>query len=101
MLAYPVKTGHIYPQLNTEIIVVPASERYVEQMAALQHLAYDDEDIMEERHFASHLHYFPEGQFIALDPETDTVVGTTSGMRINFSREEKLLESWHVTTGDG
>lgn len=101
MLAYPVKSGHIDQQLNTEIIVVPASERYVEQMAALQRLAYDDDDIMDERHFTSHLRYFPEGQFIALDPETDTVVGTTSGMRINFSREEKLLESWHVTTGDG
>ncbi|MCL4250665.1 MAG: hypothetical protein KJ065_21120 [Anaerolineae bacterium] len=101
MLAYPVKSGHIDQQLNTEIIVVPASERYVEQMAVLQRLAYDDDDIMEEDQFASHLRYFPEGQFIALDPETDTVVGTTSGMRINFSREEKLLESWHVTTGDG
>ncbi|MCA9910776.1 MAG: hypothetical protein KC519_19105 [Anaerolineae bacterium] len=103
MLAYPVKTGHIYPQLNTEIIVVPASERYVEQMAALQRLAYgdDDDDIMREEHFASHLRYFPQGQFVALDPETDTVVGTTSGMQIHFSREEKLLESWHVTTGDG
>ncbi|MBE0690817.1 MAG: hypothetical protein IH587_11925 [Anaerolineae bacterium] len=103
MLVYPVKSGPTNPQLNTEIIVVPAAERYVEQMAALQHLAYgnDADDILHAEDFASHLRYFPQGQFVALDPETDSVVGTTSGMQINFSREEQLLESWHVTTGDG
>jgi hypothetical protein len=75
--------------------------QHVDQMAALQRIAYDDDDILTAENFASHLHYFPDGQFVALDSATDTVVGTTAGMRIEFNRAEKLLESWHVTTGDG
>jgi hypothetical protein len=91
-------------QLNTstaEIVVIPAHERYVEQMGALQRAAYEDDDVMTADHFRSHLHYFPEGQFIAIDTATDQVVGLTSGMRVDFNRAEKLLESWHVTTGGG
>jgi hypothetical protein len=86
---------------NPEIIVLQAQMRYVEQMGALQRIVYDDEDVMSAAHFRSHLRYFPEGQFVALDTTTDRVVGTTSSMRIDFNRAEQLLESWHVTTGDG
>ncbi len=91
-------------QLNiqpSEIVVVPASKEHVEQMAALQRIAYEDDDILTAENFASHLRYFPEGQFVALDTATDAVVGLTASMRIDFNRAEKLLESWHVTTGDG
>lgn len=86
---------------NARIVVVPAHERNVEQMGELQRIAYDDDDVMSADHFRSHLHYFPEGQFVAIDTDTDQVVGLTAGMRVDFNRSEKLLESWHVTTGGG
>jgi hypothetical protein len=92
-------------QLNTspaEIIIVHASEQYVEQMENLQRIAYgDDPEILHAEEFRSHLHYFPQGQFIAIDTATDTVVGLTASMRLKFSPSEDLLETWRATTGDG
>jgi hypothetical protein len=101
MIAYPIKTK----QLNNpqpDVIVVPSNERYVEQMEALQSIAYaGDPEILHADEFRSHLRHFPQGQFVAIDTATDQVVGLTACMRLDFLPAEDLLDTWRATTGDG
>jgi hypothetical protein len=81
--------------------------KYVEKMEKLQMLVYNPsaeeglDGILTADHFRNHLRVFPEGQFIAVDTETDEVVGLTASMRLNFNPAESLLDSWKATTGDG
>ena len=91
---------------DARIVVMPSSEKYVEGMEKLQMRVYnpspDDMDgILTADHFRSHLRMFPEGQFIAVDTETDEVVGVTASMRLDFKPDQSLLASWKATTGDG
>jgi hypothetical protein len=81
--------------------------QYIEKMEKLQMLVYNPsaeeglDGILTADHFRNHLRVFPEGQFIAVDSETDEVVGLTVSMRLNFNPAESLLDSWKATTGDG
>jgi hypothetical protein len=85
---------------GAKIVVQPTTEQYVGQMDQLSRLVYGYTfDRTEE--FRSQVRHFPEGQFIALDVETDQVVGYTSCMRLDFNPAEPLLESWADTTGYG
>jgi hypothetical protein len=101
MIAYPIKSKQLnIPQ--ADVIVLPSSERYVEQMEELQAIAYaGDDEILHADEFRSHLQYFPEGQFVAIDTATDRVVGLTAAMRLDFLPAEDLLDTWRATTGDG
>ena len=92
---------------EARIVVMPSSEKCVEGMERLQMLVYDPspeeglDGILTADHFRNHLRVFPEGQFIAVDAETDEVVGLTASMRLDFNPAESLLDSWRATTGDG
>ena len=97
MIAYR-QPNSIY---SANLAVIPASARYAEQVEALQHAAYDDDDVINAEMFRSMVAHFPEGQFLAVETDTDTVVGLTSGMIIQFEPTEDLRESWKATTGDG
>ena len=52
-------------------------------------------------HFRQHLATFPEGQFVAVDTRTDTVVGLTVSMRMNHDPLHPLLTAWWQLIGDG
>ena len=92
---------------DATIVVIPASLRYVDQMARCHQLAYgytpeeaDAEDLTPEK-YAYHLQVFPEGQFIALDTTTDTVVGVATSMRVNLPHHSSFLGTWSEVTGGG
>ncbi len=92
---------------DATLVVIPASLRYVEQMERCHQLAYgytpaeaDPEDMTAEK-YAYHLQVFPEGQFIALDTTTDTVVGVATSMRVHLPRHSSFLGTWAEVTGDG
>ena len=95
------------PSGDTTIVVIPSTLEYVEQMAQCHQVAYDytsavttNEDLTAEK-FARHLELFPEGQFIALEVETNTVIGLTSSMRLNLDPHKPSLRSWAEITNDG
>lgn len=91
---------------ETHIVVIPSSEKYADQMEVLDRIGYDiapdsDEPVTTADMFRNHIRVFPEGQFIALEVETDRVVGLTSSMRVDFDPSKPLLDSWAKTTGYG
>lgn len=84
---------------GSDIIITPSTVGYVGQMEQIQREAYDipaDEpvDVLNADHFRRHLEIFPEGQFLALDPVRDVVVGTTTSMRMQFDLHNPRLEPW-------
>jgi hypothetical protein len=92
---------------DTTIVVIPSSLKYVDQMVKCHQIAYGytsdeitSEDLTVEK-FARHLEIFPEGQFIALEVETDTVIGLTSSMRLDIDPHKPSLRSWAEITSDG
>ena len=92
---------------DTTIVVIPSRPEYVEQMARVHQAAYGyspekagKEDLTAEK-YARHLAIFPEGQFMALEVETDTVVGVTTSMRLDIDPHKPSLRSWAEITNDG
>ncbi len=92
---------------DTTIVVIPSRLEYVNQMVQCHQVAYEytsaeltNEDLTAEK-FARHLEIFPEGQFIALEVETNTVIGLTSSMRLNIDPHRPSLRSWAEITNDG
>jgi hypothetical protein len=87
------------------IAVIQPSERYFGQMETLQADAYScklgEDGLLTADHFREHLRVFPEGQFIAVDTETDRVVGMTVSMRVDYNSAQPLLDSWNATTNYG
>ena len=92
---------------DTTIVVIPSKLEYVEQMAKCHQAAYGytpdamgSEDLTAEK-FARHLAIFPEGQFMALEVETDTIIGVTTSMRLDIDPYKPSLRSWAEITSDG
>ncbi len=92
---------------DATLVVIPSTRRYVQQMERCHQLAYgylpeagDDEDMTADK-YAHHLQIFPEGQFIALDTRTDTVVGVATSMRIHVPHHSSFLGTWADVTGGG
>jgi len=91
---------------DSQIVVMPTTERYVDQLQTLEYIGYNlpvgsDEFVITAEMFRNHLRVFPEGQFMALDLTTDRVVGFTTSMRLSFDPARPILDSWHATTGYG
>jgi GNAT superfamily N-acetyltransferase len=102
-----MSTSEDLAHLRDHIAILPAAAEYADQMEALQALVYGV-DPRDERqmtfnaaHFRQHLHVFPEGQFIAVDMCSDTVVGVTVSMRIAFDPRRPVLRPWWELTGYG
>lgn len=105
MIAYNYN-NYQYPTSKTgeaHIVVIPSSAEYADQMVELMCAAYNctpDETFTAEQ-FRTHMRVFPEGQFIAIDTDTNRVVGLTASMRVDFDPNFPLLESWVETTNYG
>jgi len=94
------------PARQNPMIVIPSSAQYAEQMEDLMHASYgttreDPEQVFTAAMFRQHLDIFPEGQFIAVDTETDMVVGVTISMRKNFDPNQRVTEGWWASIGYG
>ncbi len=95
------------PASSNTIQIVPSAAHYAAQMEALMAAVYhidpqnEDEYSFYEAHFRKHLEVFPEGQFVAVDTTTDTVVGLTVSMRIHFDPRQPMLTSWWELIGNG
>lgn len=90
----------------SRIRILPSSEAYADQMEALMATVYrvnlrESEDTLTADHFRSHLKVFPEGQFIAVEADTNRVVGLTASMRTTFNPRRPRLEPWWYTIGYG
>jgi hypothetical protein len=92
---------------DTTIVVIPSSLAYIDQMAACHQAAYgytpaeaSSEDLTAEK-FARHLQLFPDGQFMALEVETNRVVGVAVSMRTTFDPRKPDLRSWSQITSYG
>jgi hypothetical protein len=88
------------------ILVIPSALEYVEEMQDLLYLIYDvtpDDygDLFTAAMFRQHLQVFPEGQFIALDTDSERIVGITVSMRMDFDPAKPFVEPWVTTTGYG
>lgn len=95
------------PASTNAIQILPSSEQYAAKMEALMATIYNLDPYIEENgmftaaHFLHHMKVFPEGQFIAVDTATDTVVGITVSMRIHFDPQQPMLASWWELIGYG
>lgn len=94
------------PARQNGIAIIPSSAQYAEQMEALTGSVYginprEEDDSLNADHFRHHLNVFPEGQFIAVDTRTDTVLGLTVSMRTHFNPDRPTLEPWWQVIGYG
>jgi hypothetical protein len=94
------------PASQNGIAIVPSSAQYADQMEQLTGIVYglnprEDDSTFNADHFRHHLNVFPEGQFIAIDKSTDTVVGLTVCMRTHFNQDRPTLEPWWHVIGYG
>lgn len=88
------------------IVVMPTTAAYVDQLQTLEYIGYNlpvdsDDYVITADMFRHHLRVFPEGQFMAIDVDTDTVVGLTVSMRLAFDATRPKLDTWFKTTGYG
>lgn len=101
MIAYNLP--HRTYDTDERIAIVPTTAAHAHQMVELMCAAYNCSPIETYRaeQFKQQARIFPEGQFVALDTETDRVVGLTISMRVDFDPREPMLESWAETTNYG
>lgn len=70
------------------------------QIIMLTKLIYPDSVAWSPEQLASHLRVFPEGQFVAIDSETDTVVGFAASLVIPWDDYDMKM-SWRDFTNNG
>lgn len=96
-----VEQGNIY--------VIQGQPEHGEAIADIDKAAYEYEqspddpfgpEAMKQAYLQS-LIYFPEGQFVAIDRETNQVVGRTASMRCHFDPTQPVLHSWDEMTDGG
>lgn len=92
---------------ETQLVVLPSSARYADPMELCHQAAYnyvaspDDREALTAAKFRQHLRIFPEGQFVALNRADDTVIGTSTNMRMNLDLHQQDVRSWAEITNDG
>src|SRR5512132_3169442 len=71
-----------------------------EGIASLCRTTYPDTPPWTEEQLGSHLHLFPEGQFIAVMGEEERVVGMAASLVVNWEHY-RMLTDWETFTGHG
>ncbi|MEP6778590.1 MAG: GNAT family N-acetyltransferase [Gemmatimonadaceae bacterium] len=67
---------------------------------ALSAQVYPESPAWSDRQLASHLDYFPHGQFVAIDDASDTVVGMAASLIVQWD-EYDIATSWRDFTETG
>ncbi|MGM0576199.1 MAG: GNAT family N-acetyltransferase [Myxococcota bacterium] len=70
------------------------------RLSGLSRRVYPHSAPWREAHFASHTRVFPEGQLVAVDPETDEVLGMAASLIILWD-DYHLLDTWQDFTDGG
>ncbi len=94
------------PAHFNNIVILPSSEAYLDRMEALTGIVYEcdprtDPYSLNAECYRQHILRYPEAQFIAVDRDTDQVVGLTSGMRTHYDPHERHTETWWEAIGNG
>jgi hypothetical protein len=88
------------------IAIIPTSPAYADQMEDLGHTSYgtsrqNPDQVLTAPMFREHVNVFPEGQFTAIDTTSDSVVGLTVSMRMDFDPTHHHTEQWWSSIGYG
>ena len=67
---------------------------------AMGQLVYPHEALYTDEYLQAHLDVFPEGQFVAVDVDTQEVIGMASTLMVDWS-DYNFDASWEEITGDG
>ncbi len=99
-------SGKKDPALLKRIAILPGAPEYAQPMEELTGIVYgidprDDDKCLNADHYRHHLAVFPEGQFVAVDTETNQVVGLTLGMRTNRGPHNPMIAQWWDVIGQG
>lgn len=83
-----------------KIIIRRTYAEDIPQIIELSHEIYHEKSAWTERELASHLEIFPEGQFVAVENETNKIVGMAASLIILWDDYE-IQENWVDFTDDG
>lgn len=104
MIAY--KFEYKDRQMPGTISVLPAQSEQTAQIEILAGEAYGvtpeiAADWFPAAQYGTRIERFPEGQLVAVDDATGSVVGVTSSMRFSYNPDTTFVEDWDRTTGYG
>ena len=83
-----------------EIIIRHTQAEDIPQIIELSHEIYHEKSAWTQRELSSHLDIFPEGQFVAVENETNKIVGMAASLIILWDDYE-IEENWIDFTDDG
>lgn len=83
-----------------EITVVNTQPRHFASIIEMCHEVYADSVPWNEKQLASHLEVFPEGQFVAVEPGSQRVVGMAASLILLWDDYE-IDSDWHDLTESG
>lgn len=83
-----------------EIVIRQTEERDFSQIIALSKDIYREKTAWTERELASHLEVFPQGQFVAIESESQTIVGMSASLVV-FWEDYEIQENWEDFTDKG
>lgn len=83
-----------------EVLVRNTSTRDFDQITELCRRIYPDTPPWNAEQLSSHLRLFPEGQFVAVHGEAQTVVGMSASLIVDWE-DYKTLECWDQFTAKG
>ncbi len=82
------------------VLIRPTQHGDIPALIALGNRIYPGDDPWLVEHYASHIKHFPQGQLVAIDPQTDRVVGCASTLIINWDDYE-FDHNWNEFTDNG
>ena len=92
------------PAKNTRpkrrVVIRNATPEHFSGINEIASLIYPDITPWNDEHLASHLHAFPQGQFVAVEQSSGLVVGVCSGLVIDWDRQPDT-SSWNALTAGG
>lgn len=83
-----------------KIIVRQTEEKDFPQIIELSKQIYREKSAWTTRELASHLKIFPQGQFVAVETETQKIVGMAASLIVLWDDYE-IRDSWEDFTDDG
>ncbi len=82
------------------IEVRPTAEEHFAGIEALSRIIYPHDEPYTARYLSRHLEVFPEGQFVAVDTETERVVGMCASLIILWDEYDRM-DSYNDFTDEG
>lgn len=94
--------------VHSDVVILPTDPAYLDQLVHVQRTVYqippehwEHPEVLTAEKFLTHMEVFPDGQFMALDIMTDTVVGTCASLIVDHDPSQPFNSTWRKTTADG